>query len=732
MLLTVFSINNIWQLKVRDKILSRGSVKMLRDNQQFNKSIKSNSAFLDELRQKIPEFFTATKYDEEGNEVESSIFDNEKFQQALMKQNIDELSSGYRLDFIGKNYAKKQAGERPTTVIVPDNDHNQKAENKNSKNLFFTGDNLEVLRHLQQNYATSVDFIYIDPPYNTGSDGFVYPDNFEYSDDQLKDMFGLNDDELKRLKSIQGKATHSAWLTFMYPRLYLAKKVLKDTGVIFVSIDDNEQANLKLLMDEVFGEGSLVAELPTIMNLKGNQDQFAFAGTHEYTLVFAKNIGSFTPNELSVDEETAVIDWIEDSEGWYKQGAGLVSTGKNSPRVHRPNLWFPILIDNELNILVPEKKEVDKLYDSELKIFNDSYAIELTEKYETSGVEVIWPTVNSREASWRWGYTTVKAKTDEIIIKPGRNGYSLYKKQRPSAGDLPSSKPKTLFYKPEYSSGNGTNELKKYFGEERLFSSPKPIRLIKDMIQIGTRANENAIILDFFAGSSTAADAVMQLNAEDSGNRHYIMCTLPEPTFTTNSDGTETPTKGGETAYNAGYKSIDEISRERIIRAADKIKEENPLLAETQDLGFKHYRIVPPTQETLDKIDYDDNLQLELFEDMIDAFSSEKVGVVGNADGFDTILQTYLAKDNYKFDVPIEMVDFSGIQIPYVNNQRIYIISNSWKAENTKVLVNTIGKNGLSVQTIVVYGYTLEMESLRELEISLNQLENKVNLQVRY
>ena len=649
-----------------------------------------------------------------------------------MKKNIDELSSGYRLDFIGKNYAKKQAGERPTTVIVPDNDHNQKAENKNSKNLFFTGDNLEVLRHLQQNYATSVDFIYIDPPYNTGSDGFVYPDNFEYSDDQLKDMFGLNDDELKRLKSIQGKATHSAWLTFMYPRLYLAKKVLKDTGVIFVSIDDNEQANLKLLMDEVFGEGSLVAELPTIMNLKGNQDQFAFAGTHEYTLVFAKNIGSFTPNELSVDEETAVIDWIEDSEGWYKQGAGLVSTGKNSPRVHRPNLWFPILIDNELNILVPEKKEVDKLYDSELKIFNDSYAIELTEKYETSGVEVIWPTVNSREASWRWGYTTVKAKTDEIIIKPGRNGYSLYKKQRPSAGDLPSSKPKTLFYKPEYSSGNGTNELKKYFGEERLFSSPKPIRLIKDMIQIGTRANENAIILDFFAGSSTAADAVMQLNAEDSGNRHYIMCTLPEPTFTTNSDGTETPTKGGETAYNAGYKSIDEISRERIIRAADKIKEENPLLAETQDLGFKHYRIVPPTQETLDKIDYDDNLQLELFDDMIDAFSSEKLGVVGNADGFDTILQTYLAKDNYKFDVPIEMVDFSGIQIPYVNNQRIYIISNSWKAENTKVLVNTIGKNGLSVQTIVVYGYTLEMESLRELEISLNQLENKVNLQVRY
>ena len=705
---------------------------MLRDNQQFNESIKSNSAFLDELRQKMPEFFTASKYDEQGNLVESSTFDNEKFQQALKEHNIEELSSGYRLDFIGKNYAKKQAGERPTTVIVPDNDHNQKEENINSKNLFFTGDNLEVLRHLQQNYANSVDFIYIDPPYNTGSDGFVYPDKFEYSDDQLKDMFALNDDELKRLKSIQGKATHSAWLTFMYPRLYLAKKVLKDTGVIFVSIDDNEQANLKLLMDEVFGEGSLVAELPTIMNLKGNQDQFAFAGTHEYTLVFAKNIGSFAPNELSVDEEAAAIDWIEDNEGWYKQGAGLVSTGQNSPRIHRPKLWFPILIDNELNVLVPEKNEVDKLYDSELKIFNDNYAKELTEKYETAGVEVIWPTVNSREARWRWGYSAVKAKPDEIIVKTGRNGYSLYKKQRPSVGDLPSSKPKTLFYKPEYSSGNGTNELKNYFGEERLFSNPKPISLIRDMIQIGTSTNTNAVVLDFFAGSSTTADAVMQLNAKDGGNRQYIMCTLPEPTFTVNSDGKEVPTKGGEAAYKAGYRSIDEISRERIIRAARKIKEENPLLTESQDFGFKHYRVVSPTQDTLDKIEYADNLQLDLFDDMIDAFSSEKLGVAGNADGFDTILHTYLAKDNYKFDVPLQMKDFAGIQLPYVNNQRIYLIANNWRAENTRALVNAIGKNELVVQTIVVYGYTLEMESLRELEIALNQLENKVNLQVRY
>ena len=224
---------------------------MLQDNQQFNEKVKSNSAFMDELRQRMPEFFSAAKFDEDGNEVQPSTFDNEKFQEALKDNNINELSSGYRLDFIGKNYAKKQAGERPTTVIVPDNEHNQKEENRNSKNLFFTGDNLEVLRHLQQNYANSIDFIYIDPPYNTGSDGFVYPDKFDYSDDQLMDMFALSEDELKRLKSIQGNSTHSSWLTFMYPRLALSKKILNDSGVIFVSIDENEQANLKILMDEI-------------------------------------------------------------------------------------------------------------------------------------------------------------------------------------------------------------------------------------------------------------------------------------------------------------------------------------------------------------------------------------------------------------------------------------------------------------------------------------------------
>lgn len=647
---------------------------MLRDNQQFNESIKSNSAFLDELRQKMSEFFTATKYDEEGNVIESSAFDNDKFQQALKEHNIDELSSGYRLDFIGKNYAKKQAGERPTTVIVPDNDHNQKEENINSKNLFFTGDNLEVLRHLQQNYANSVDFIYIDPPYNTGSDGFVYPDKFEYSDDQLKDMFALNDDELKRLKSIQGKATHSAWLTFMYPRLYLAKKVLKDTGVIFLSIDDNEQANLKLLMDEVFGEGSFVQEIS--WRRTDNQPNIGqVAKVKEYILVYGKNISSLVYGRLPLSESALKEYRYEDAYAVkFRRGILLDKTrGRHS---------YPVKTKSGKILTGPWMVTEEKLKEMDSK------------------GEIYWTTGGDEQP-----YSKIYLKDNKGAIPNDFWGIEYGTNQRASL------------------------ELESLLGK-RLFDFPKPTTLIKRTLNLGTKPN--SIVLDFFAGSSTTADAVMQLNAEDGGNRQYIMCTLPEPTFTVNSDVKEVPTKGGEAAYKAGYRSIDEISRERIIRAANKIKEENPLLTESQDFGFKHYRVVPPTQETLEKIDYDDQLQLDLFDDMIDAFSSEKLGVAGNADGFDTILHTYLAKDNYKFDVPLQMKDFAGIQLPYVNNQRIYLIANNWRAENTRALVNAIGKNELVVQTIVVYGYTLEMESLRELEIALNQLENKVNLQVRY
>ena len=186
-----------------------------------------------------------------------------------------EAHDGYQLKWVGKNYARLQAGTKTETVIIPDTKHNEKEINQNSENLFFTGDNLEVLKHLQNAYAGKIKMIYIDPPYNTGSE-FVYPDSFSFSDEQLKNMLGYSEEDIKRLHSINGKSSHSAWLTFMYPRLKIAKQLLTEDGVIFISIDDNEQANLKLLCDEIFGEVNFIGNIAWESKTKSQNTRTAY------------------------------------------------------------------------------------------------------------------------------------------------------------------------------------------------------------------------------------------------------------------------------------------------------------------------------------------------------------------------------------------------------------------------------------------------------------------------
>ncbi len=258
---------------------------MIKDNQNFNNKVEENNVFIEELRDKLPNYFTSNVYDEDGNLVKLGDFDLEKFNRNLKISNS--VSSSYSLNFIGKNYAKKQAGEKSTSIIVPNKRINFGNENEN---LIFSGDNLEVLRHLQNSYKSRIEYIYIDPPYNTGSDGFTYPDKFEYNDEKLKDIFNLSEEELKRFKSIQGKSNHSAWLAFMYPRLLLARKLLTETGKISVSIDENEFATLKLLLDEIFGESSFVGDIIRKTKSTTNDASTGFNQQHEHTLLYAKNI----------------------------------------------------------------------------------------------------------------------------------------------------------------------------------------------------------------------------------------------------------------------------------------------------------------------------------------------------------------------------------------------------------------------------------------------------------
>ena len=369
--------------------------------------------------------------------------------------------------------------------------------------ILIEGDNLEALTALSYTHEGKIDVIYIDPPYNTGNKDFVYNDSFVDTEDSYR---------------------HSKWLSFMNKRLKIAKKLLSDKGVIFISIDDNEQAQLKLLCDEVFGNQNYIATLPTIMNLKGNQDEFGFAGTHEYTIVYCKYKEICEIGYLDVDEDS-INDWDIDDIGYFKRGANLKSTGVNAPRSKRPNLYFPLLINTTSGKAeVITKEEYESCHTGNV-VHDDTVIDNLIAKYKESGYSVLLPITNSNKMSWRWQWSTMKDNLHEIIVINTDGQYSIYKKQRPELGDLPSKKPKSTFYKPEYSSGNGTAQLKN-LGLERAFNNPKPLGLILDFMKIGSL--KHSVVLDIFAGSGTTLHATMQLNAEDGGHRQCILVTNNE------------------------------------------------------------------------------------------------------------------------------------------------------------------------------------------------------------
>ena len=459
---------------------------MIGQNLKDNQEKQPNSREMERLKKDFPQFFS-----------KDGEFKLDMFKDFLREEEIDISKEGYELKFLGKSYAKYISSLETETYISPDNNHNTKDENKDSENLYIVGDNIDALKHLLGSYSGKIKCIYIDPPYNTGTDGFVYPDNFQFSAEDLSEKIGITEEEAERILELRGKSTHSAWLTFIYPRLLLARDLLSDDGVIFISIDDNEQSNLKLICDEVFGEENKIGNLPTIMNLKGNQDEFAFAGTHEYTIVYAKNKNLSTFKGLVLDEEDLISEWLTDEYGFYKKGASLISTGQNSPREHRPNLWFPIFYKDE-GLKLPDKEVIESLYDDEAKKFNDEILKEYINRMEKEGYTAILPFVNKQKASWRWSLAKLQRQLNDVIITKTNSGISLNKKQRPELNDLPSKKMKTLLYKPEYSSGNGTTEIKKLFDINRIFDNPKPVSLISDLIYISSL--EDSLILDFFSG----------------------------------------------------------------------------------------------------------------------------------------------------------------------------------------------------------------------------------------
>ena len=486
----------------------------------------------------------------------------------------------------------------------------------------------------------------------------------------------INADEAERILGMTStnSSSHSAWLTFMYPRLYLAEKLLKDEGIIIISIDDNEQANLKLLCDMIFGEENFIGTLPTIMNLKGNNDEFGFAGTHEYTIIYAKNKNEKAViKDFEIKDEAELEKWEEDEYGYYKRGANLKSTGVNAPREKRPNLYFPIFIkkqNNEIEWSVEEKE----------------------------GYLPIYPITNGHEMSWRWSKLKFKEEYYNVIIsEDGNEGFSLYKKQRPSLGEIPTQKPKSTLYKPEYSSGNGTARIKELFGE-KLFPNPKPVALIKDLISIVVDSND--IVLDFFSGSATSSEAIMKLNSEKEDiNIKYIAVQLQE-----------------KSKINSEFNYVDEIGQERIRRAAKQIKENTNA---DIDYGFKHYILKETPDDLLNK--------LELFKPEIvnDNYNIYKEY------GIDTILETWKLKDGYEFTTNIDMIDCGGYEA-YKCKECLYLINPNITVKNIQALLDKYNQDDTFVcDKLVIFGYSFRFDEIEMIKNNIKQVKNFKNIDVK-
>ncbi|ERI95248.1 DNA (cytosine-5-)-methyltransferase [Clostridiales bacterium oral taxon 876 str. F0540] len=633
---------------------------MLKDIIEKNESVTINQNQIDILKRYFPSCFN-----NEGS------FDVKKLEHVLNERNVDITKEGYELNFLGKSYAKLLTALESETIVKPNLEHNSKKENRDSENIYITGDNLDAIKHLLKSYAGKIKCIYIDPPYNTGSDGFVYMDNFKFTPEQLSEKIGISEEEAQRILNMtsRGSGSHSAWLTFMYPRLYIARDLLSDDGVIFISIDNNEEANLKLLCDDIFGEENYLGSIVRSTGQTTGQDSGGLGSSFDYILTYAKD-PEVDLSGLPLTKHDLKRFENEDEKGKYAYDQ-MRKTGSNDRREDRPNMYYAV-------------KDPDG---------NDVYPIG----------------PNGYESCWRFERKTYEQLVKENIIlwkKTKREDNEIWwpyvkyylegrtKRPSPLWTDLDGNK-------------KATRDVRALFDGKKVFDYAKPIDLIIRILKIVPNANENDIILDFFSGSATTAHAVMQLNAEIGGNRKYIMVQIPEKC---NEDGD---------AYKAGYRTINEIGIQRIKRAAEKIKSETK---KEIDYGFKIYELVSPQEKTLDKmLDFDPN---KLVEDtsILTEFGNEAV------------LTTWKVQDGYGFNTQLEEVNLSGY-IVYKCENTLYFINPNITTQAIKTLIEKYQNDrSFFPNRIVIFGYSFNFTQLSQLKDNLKQLTDyrKIDIITRY
>ena len=430
-----------------------------------------------------------------------------------------------------------------------------------TENLYIEGDNLDVLKLLQETYLEKIDVIYIDPPYNTGM-SLVYMNDFFMTSEEYLAASGQFDESGNQLfqNTESNGRFHTDWLNMIYPRLRIAKDLLKETGILVLTIDDYEINTVTTVLNEVFGEENHLGTVIIKNNPSGRSTVKGFSVNHEYALFYSKTSKATLGRMKHSDEQKSRYK-EQDDKGCY-EWENFRKNGTDSDRADRPKQFYPLFFDKTANKLrVPSVT------------WNDSKReYDLNESIGADEVVLLPVNPNGVEKVWKYGIERAKQIVSELLVKETPNGYELYrKKYLNDEGTLPH----TWWDKPEYSArDNGTRILTNLFGPQKFFDFPKAPEAVKDAL-IAANLPSDGLVLDFFSGSATTAHAVMQLNAEDGGRRKFIMVQLPEVT----DEKSE--------AYKAGYKNICEIGKERIRRAGKKIKEDSPLTTQNLDIGFR-------------------------------------------------------------------------------------------------------------------------------------------------
>lgn len=494
----------------------------------------------------FPNCITET-VDENGKPKKAINFDLLK---QMLSGDVIEGSEAYEFTWVGKKAAIVEANRPIRKTLRPCKEDSVNWDT--TENLYIEGDNLEVLKLLQESYLGAVKMIYIDPPYNTGSDSFVYPDDYTMDKDKYEEGIGLRDETGLRLFAENNDSNprfHSDWCSMIYSRLLLARNLLTEDGVIFISLDDNEITNLKKMCDEIFGAINFIGQITVVGNPRG-RDYGGIARMHDYILAYKKS-------------PATVLNLIEDEGNEFKMFDALGGFELRELRnrnikfnkENRPNLYYPFYIN-------PNEKDENGLHTISLEPHEGW--VELY-PLESQGINTVW----------RWGKEKSANNLNiNIMAKPMRNGsYMIVEKYRESK-----MMARSVWWDKDTNTEKGTLLVKDIM-DGKVFDYPKPMEMLMRLCEMGTSNTEADIVMDFFSGSATTAHAVMKLNEKDSGNRRFIMVQLPEIC------------DEASFAFQAGYKNICEIGKERIRRAGNKIKEDSPLTTQEMDFGFRVFKL---------------------------------------------------------------------------------------------------------------------------------------------